>query len=223
MGMVRAYSTARAILGGEAEDPITLGTMDGVWLARLRWRRRGAWMWPTFIVLTMVDAVIGHLLPPAGDSQTLFSAAVVALFINLIAVILLTFPTALVIRRLHRDMPMVVARNYAGTGVVVGVTGVLLLIGLLHHPTIDSQQSVMRDAIERAEAYIGDRAPAEFRRNAQYVDVFAIEPGSIYRACVPGASAARTYCVVVNTHLPFATSVSFAGYEPNSLFSEGVG
>jgi uncharacterized membrane protein YhaH (DUF805 family) len=197
--------------------------MDGVWLARLRWRRRGAWMWPMFIVLTLVDAVIGHLLPPAGDSQTLFGAALLALFINLIGVILLTFPSALVVRRLHPDMPMVVARNYGGTGVVVGVTVVLLLVGLLHQPTIDSQQSAMRDAIERAEAYIGDRAPAEFRRNVQYVDAFAIQPGSIYRACVPGASADRTYCVIVNTHLPFGTSVSFAGYEPNSLFSEGVG
>jgi hypothetical protein len=197
--------------------------MDGVWLARLRWRRRGAWMWPMFIVLTLVDAVIGHLLPPAGDSQTLFGAALLALFINLICVILLTFPSALVVRRLHPDMPMVVARNYGGTGVVVGVTVVLLLVGVLHQPTIDSQQSAMRDAIERAEAYIGDRAPAEFRRNVQYVDAFAIQPGSIYRACVPGASADRTYCVIVNTHLPFGTSVSFAGYEPNSLFSEGVG
>ena len=80
----------------------------------------------------------------------------------------------------------------------------------------------MDDAIKRAQAYIGDRAPAEFRRNLEFVDTFVIEQGSIYRTCVPSDDRKRTYCVIVKTHLPFPRSVSFAGYEPNSVMSAGA-
>jgi hypothetical protein len=81
----------------------------------------------------------------------------------------------------------------------------------------------MTDAIARAQAFIGDRAPAEFRRNVQWVSTYAIEPGSLYRTCVPNAERSRTYCVVVNTRLPFERSVKFAGYESNADLSAGTG
>ena len=45
--------------------------MDGAWVARARWRRRGAWLWPAFAAFTIADAVIGHELPPAGDAETI--------------------------------------------------------------------------------------------------------------------------------------------------------
>ena len=80
----------------------------------------------------------------------------------------------------------------------------------------------MQDAIVRAQAYIGDRAPTEFRRNLQWVSTFTIQPGSIYRACVPSLDGRRTYCVVVDTSLPFERSVRFSGYESNATFSTGV-
>ena len=103
------------------------------------------------------------------------------------------------------------------------VAGGLLAAGLIHHPTIVQHRRAMRDAIVRAQAWIGDRAPAEFRRNVQWVSTFTIEPGHLFRTCVPSDRRARTYCVIVDTALPFARSVRFAGYEPNSVFSEGVG
>lgn len=80
----------------------------------------------------------------------------------------------------------------------------------------------MRDAIGRAQAWIGDRAPAEFRRNVQFVNAFAIDAG-IYRICVPSAGGTRSYCVIVKESLPFQRSVSFAGTESNAVFAAGVG
>jgi hypothetical protein len=106
---------------------------------------------------------------------------------------------------------------------VVVVTAALLAAGLAHHSSITSEQQTMRDAVVRAQAYIGDRAPAEFRRNVNFVDAVAIQTGSIYRVCVPGAHGIRTYCVIVDTQLPFARSVRFAGYEPNSSVAAGTG
>jgi hypothetical protein len=197
--------------------------MDGAWLHRMRWRRRGAWLWPAFIAVTIADAVIGHVLPPSGESQTLVGAGLVAGVLNLIAVVLLSRPLGAAFRRMRGDLPTIVARDYAGTSVITVVAAALLVAGVAHHPTLVAHRSTMEDAITRAQAWIGDRAPAEFRRNLRFVDTFAIQPGSIYRTCVPSDRRNRTYCVIVKTDLPFGRSVSFAGYEPNSVFSQGAG
>ena len=96
--------------------------MDGAWLSRFRWRRRGAWLWPAFVALTVVDAAIGHLLPPVGEKQSIAAAALGGLVLNLIGVILLSRPLGMLLRRRRPDIPMPVARDYGGTVVVVCVS-----------------------------------------------------------------------------------------------------
>ena len=190
---------------------------------RFRWRRTGAWLWPAFVVLTVLDGVLGHAFPPAGMSETLFAAALLGLVINVIAVILLSRPLGMLLRRVRPDVPGVVARDYAGTFVVFAVAATLLAAGLVHRPTIAARQRDMNDAIARAQAWIGDRAPAEFRRNLEFVSLLAIVPGTIYRACVPSVHGDRSYCVIVNRSQPFPISVTFSGYEPNAVLDAGAG
>lgn len=197
--------------------------MEAAWLVRLRWRRLGAWLWPTFAALTVVDGVIGHLLPPTGETQSLASAALVGCLLNLIGVILLSRPFGALLRRMRPDLPGAVARNYAGTSVVVSITVALLAAGIVHHPTVVRDRRAMDDAIARAQAWIGDRAPATFRRNVRFADTFVIESGSMYRTCVPSIDRRRSYCVIVNERSPAARSVRFGGSEPNSIFGQGVG
>jgi hypothetical protein len=197
--------------------------MEGGWLVRLHWRRRGAWLWPVFVTMTVADAVVAHALPPSGDSQSVAGAAVGALVLNVLGVLLLSRPAGAVLRRVRPDLPDVVARNYGGTAVVLAISGALLATGLAHRASVVSSENAMRDATARAQAWIGDRAPAEFRRNVERLDTYAIQPGSVYRTCVPSAYRSRSYCVIVKTYLPFARSVTFAGYEPNSVFAEGLG
>ncbi len=196
--------------------------MDGAWLARMRWRRRGAWLWPAFVASVVFDALIGHWLPPAGESQRAISAALAGLFLNLFAIVLLSRPLSALVRRRRGDLPRVVARDYAGTLAVLGISAALVLAGLIHHPTVLAHREAKRDAIVRAQAFIGDRAPDEFRRNLATVQVYAIDPGNMFRICVQGAYSQRTYCVIVKTQMPFAQSVSFAGYESNAVFSAGA-
>lgn len=179
-------------------------------------------MWPVFIVAVVADVIIGHALPPTGDSEAPFAAGVAGLVLNTLGVIVISLPLSALLRRRRRDLPRIVARDYAGTAVVVTITVLLLVAGLINHARVVRDNNAQRDAIVRAQAYIGDRAPAEFRRNLQWVSTFPIQPGSLYRACVPSLDGQRTYCVIVNTRLPLAQSVTFSGYEPNSLFSEGV-
>lgn len=196
--------------------------MESAWLARWRWRRRGAWLWPTFIGVTLLDGVIGHLLPPAGESQQLVGAALVGCFLNLFAVVALAWPVSLLLRRRRPDLPKVVARDYGGTIAIWAIAGGILALGVAHRSAVQAERRAAADAVARAQAWIGARAPAEFRRHARYVDSYAIQPGSIYRECVPGTGARREFCVVVRIDLPFARSVRFAGYEPNWIFSEGT-
>jgi hypothetical protein len=191
-------------------------------LVRLRWRRAGAWLWPSFVAFTIVDAVIGHDLPPAGLTETLFAAALLGLFLNLLGVLFLSRPLGWALRRARPDMPHVVARDYGGTIVVLTLTATLLLAGVIHRPAIETSQRAMRDAIARAQAWIGDRAPDEFRRNLQMVSLLAIQGGTIYRACVPNVENTKNYCVIVNRSLPFDQSVTFSGYEPNATLASGT-
>jgi hypothetical protein len=197
--------------------------MDGVGLARVRWRMRGAWRWRAFAALTVADAIIGHALPPAGQTQSIPAAALGGLVLNLLAVLLLCRPLGDLLRRFRRDLPAVVARDYTATWIVIAVSVGLLSAGLAHRSSVQSNERAMTEAIARAQAFIGARAPASFRRAVGHVSVIEIQAGSLYRACVAAAGSARTFCVVVDLKKPFARSVRFGGYEPNSAFSQGVG
>jgi hypothetical protein len=196
--------------------------MEGVWLARLRWRRRGAWLWPAFVAATAFDAGIGHVLPLFGDRQSVYGGLLAGLILNVLAVLFCSRPFGNLLRRRRTDLPLGVARNYAGTLAVSLVSVAILGLGLLHHPAIARAQRALDDAITRAEAFIGDHAPATFAANASHTDTFTIQSGSVYRTCVPSRDGTRTYCVIVRPRLPLAQSVIFDGYEPNSTFAAGV-
>ena len=197
--------------------------MEGAWFARVRWRWRGAWLWPMFAVLTVADGIIGHELPPIGDTQNFVAALLLGCALNLIGVILLRPPLGALLRRARSDLPREIAGDYAGTGVVVVISVVLLAWGLANRSSIIADRNTLRDAITRAQAWIGGQAPAEFRRNVARISTLTIETGRVYRSCVPSGNGRRTFCVIVRPQLPMARSVRFDGYEPNSAFAEGMG
>lgn len=197
--------------------------MDGARLARLRWRLHGALLWPSFVVLIVVDAFVGHALPPAGDSQSLAGAWLVGMWAMLIGIIVLAPAAGALIRRRRPDMPRVVARNYGGAVVIFAISAALLAAGLIHRPSLIAGRESLALAQARARIWIGEHAPPAFRRTLPDVDTYAIQPGSIYRTCVLSfEDARRTYCVVVDTRVAASRSVSFAGYEPNSVLSAGT-
>lgn len=196
--------------------------MDAAWVVRARWRSRGAWLWPTFAVLTIVDGVIGHALPPAGETQTFVAATLLGCGLNLVGVVVLRAPVGAVFRRARPDLPKLIARDYAGTAIVGLVTVALLSTGLAHHSEVVAQRNALHEAEARAEAWIGAWAPAEFRRDAGLLSTLTIEPDRTYRSCALSLDG-RSFCVIVRPSLPLAESVRFDGYEPNSLFAQGMG
>jgi hypothetical protein len=180
-------------------------------------------MWPAFISLTAADALIGSELPPAGDGWSAVGAGVTFGVLNLLAVVALGMPGGALLRRVRPDLPRIVAKDYAGTFSIALITAGLLAAGLCNRAGVLHDRRALDDATVRAEAYIGVHAPDRFRRELRHLSIFTIQAASIYRACAPSASGAQTYCVVVRLAMPFAQSVSFAGYEPNSVLSQGTG
>jgi hypothetical protein len=196
--------------------------MDRTDLVRLRWRLSGAWFWPSFIVLTLVDGAIIHWLPPEGDSASAIGAWLAATTLMLVAVVFLGPVFGALLRRRRGDLPKLVARNYAGTFLALGVSVALVAVGLAHHPTITRDRAAMLDASQRAEAWIGAHAPPQFMTDISQMSTVEIQAPELYRSCVENLSATKTYCVVVNRAKPFGTGVHFAGYESNQLLEQGV-
>jgi hypothetical protein len=195
--------------------------MDATPLVRLRWRLSGAWLWPSFFVLTLADAAIVHDLPLSGDAESLVGAWLLGAIFSLMGIAFLGGLLGRGVRRLRPDMPKAVARNYAGALITLAVTLALLGGGIAHHGVIVGDRAALEDAVARAAAYIGDHAPAEFQNNMRSLVTYQVQDRVVYRSCVPNLAGDRQYCVVVNRDEPFSSSVQYDGSESNSLLSQG--
>lgn len=162
---------------------------------RLRWRLRGAWQWPTFAVLTAVDAVLIARLPFQGDGADLWGAAIAAGFFNLLAVVLLAPLGGMLVRRARPDLPRLIARDYAGAASLLLVTAGLVAGGLVHHRELENDQEELSAVRAAVHDYVIASEPA-FEPGLAAIDTLRLEPDH-YRACVPGPEL--PICFFVNT------------------------
>lgn len=192
--------------------------MERVWASRLRWRLRGAWLAPLVVVSTAADALLLHFLPLAGDGRTHpVAAALLASFLNLVAVAALAPLLSLALRRMRRDVPAFVARDRAGVALVLLVTAALLAAGLIHHRTVARDARALADARARAVAWIGTYAPPAFRRHLELADTVAVVPGRMFRTCAHDPASGRAWCVVVRA----GGGIRADGGTPNAVFQAG--
>ena len=159
---------------------------------------RGAWQWPTFGMITVVDAVVLHLLPIAGEGIGLVPAFLLAGFLNVAAVAVLAPLGGLVLRRRSPALPKIIADDYAGTTVLVAVAFALLVAGIAHRPAIVAQQDDFAAQSAQVRRYVLGQAPPEFRANVDRADTWKQGP-DLYRTCVPGPDPRRHFCLIVNT------------------------
>ncbi|HEU4702701.1 MAG TPA: hypothetical protein VFS37_09490 [Conexibacter sp.] len=192
--------------------------MERVWASRLRWRLRGAWLPPLVAVLTVVDALLIHWRPFAGDGRAHpFAALLLAAFLNLVVVAALAPLAGMAWRRARPQLPAIVARDRAGAVLVLLVSAGVLVGGMLHHGTVQANADALADAHARGIAWIGTYAPAPFRRHLQLADTVAVVPGSVFRTCAPDPARGRAWCVVVPAH----GAVRRDGGTPNAVFQAG--
>src|SRR6478609_7413166 len=132
-------TAANCIGGGRWRPSSTLGTRmeERVWWTRLRWRLRGATMWPAFLLAVVVDTVLLRELPIAGDTAPDVAAAgLLAFFFNLVVVAVGAPLAGRVVRRRFPGLPKVVADDRAGTALVGFVAVGVLAVGIAHHPMV---------------------------------------------------------------------------------------
>jgi hypothetical protein len=173
--------------------------MEQVWFSRMRWRLRGAWMWPTFLAATLLDAVLLGALPIAGeDGPDFFPALILAGVFNLIAVAVAAPLLGLLVRRRNGSLPRMVATDYAGTALVLAVTAGLLIAGLIHRPEVQEAKRTRAAALAAAQRYVVMRAPQPYRANGALTDTKQLD-ANLFRTCTPGDRADRALCLFVDT------------------------
>jgi len=78
---------------------LTPTMVESVTWRRLRWRLRGAWQWPVFVLLTAIDTILIALLPFPGEGTDPLGALLLATFFNLLAVAVVAPLAGLLLRR----------------------------------------------------------------------------------------------------------------------------
>jgi hypothetical protein len=183
--------------------------VESVFWPRLRWRMRGAWQWPAFGVLTLADAVLVARLPFHGDGPDVLGAVLFAGFVNLLVVAVAAPLAGMLVRRRRPDLPRLVARDYAGTALLVLVFAALAAGGLAHRAGLRAENADRRAAVAATHAYVVTQAPA-FRSAP---DIVRLE-NDLYRTCVYGPEP-RPLCLFVDTAQTPAGVTRDPSREPN--------
>jgi len=171
---------------------------DSVWVTRMRWRMRGAWLWPSFIVLTLAEGVALEVLPVAGDGPGgIVPGVLLAGFANLIAVAVIAPLAGHRLRRRRPDLPRVIADNYAGTALLCAIAAAIVGLGLVHRPQVLARQADRGAMIGAVHDYVVAQAPT-YRAGIAAAEAVRLED-DLYRACVPGPDPKRWLCLFVNT------------------------
>ncbi len=173
--------------------------VERLWLTRLRWRMRGAWLWPAFFALTLVDGVLITQLPPYDSPPPgLVGGLLLAGFANLLVVaVLAPLAGSALRRRLRPDLPRAIAADYAGTVLICGLTALLVVAGIAHRPAVAAQADDEAALTAAVRAYVAAHAP-EWAPGLPATDVRTYAP-EVYRACVPGPDPRRSLCLIVDT------------------------
>ncbi len=191
--------------------------VERVWRRRLRWRLAGAWMWPAFAVLTVVDGVVLALLPFYGDGPGgLVPALLLAGFLNLLAVAVLAPLGGRVLRRRRRDLPRLVAADYAGAWLLTSIAALLLAGGLVHRPSVAAEGDAEQAVAAAVHNYVVAQA-REYRSGLTAIDAMRLEP-DYYRACVPGDDPRRWLCLFVGTDQDPAGVTRDPDQAPNAVY-----
>ena len=189
--------------------------VERFWRSRLRWRMRGAWLWPVFLLLTPLEGILLSALPPYdGAPPGVIGGALLAGFANLFLIAVVAPLAGRRWRRRRPDRPRVVAADQAGTALLCGLAAVIVVACVLHRPAVAARRADAAAAYTAAHDYVLDRAPA-YEAGLGAVDTLRLAEDA-YRVCVPGPVRGRWLCLYVDTDQQPAGVRRDASMEPNS-------
>jgi 4-amino-4-deoxy-L-arabinose transferase-like glycosyltransferase len=172
--------------------------VERVWHRRLRWRLRGAWQWPAFLALTLVDGIVLAALPPYdGGPPGVYPGVLLAGFLNLLVIAVAAPAVGRLLRRRRPDLPRLVAADYAGAWLLSAIAALLVAAGLLHRSDVLAENAREQAVAGAMHDYVISSAP-QYGAALGAIDAFRLEP-DYYRACVPGRDARHWFCLFVST------------------------
>lgn len=164
----------------------------------MRWRLRGAWLWPAFVVVTLVEMFLLHWLPVAGDGTGFVGALLLAGCLNVIAIATLGGLGGLLLRRMRGDLPKVVADDYAGLAALGVVGAAFLVAGLVHRPELAADREAFARQSMAVRLWVQANADDFTRAHVDSADSVLVDR-DLYRTCVPGRTPRRWLCLIVDT------------------------
>jgi hypothetical protein len=178
------------------------------WPARVRWRLRGAWMWPTFVVVTLLDGLLLHLLPPVRTGIDLIPAVLLATFGNLVLV------------AAEPDAPpkaqLEVLSDRIGTGLLVASVFGVLAAGLAARPTVIAETDAKEEAARAIHAHIQASGDPELIRNEETAHAARLADG-YFRICIARDDRESFSCFFVDTNRDPTRVLQDPSQEPNEI------
>jgi hypothetical protein len=215
----------------------TLGQVspeERFWPARMRWRLRGAWLWPAFVLFTLADGVLLHLLPPVRlgftrEGMTLVFGVIVATFANLV----LVGAVAPWLARRLAERPAATASGTLGTvphqvrrevvldrvGTALLVAGLLgvLAAGLGSREVVVSETKATETNAHLIRDHVLRSGNAELIRNLETANVKKLGEG-FFRTCIRRDDRRRYLCLFVDTKKKPPRLSKDPSTEPNQNF-----
>jgi hypothetical protein len=179
------------------------------WPARVRWRLRGAWMWPSFIAITLLDGLILHLLPPIGTGVEPIPAILIATFGNLVLIgAVAPWLARLTWKRRPAAEPgappraqLEVLTDRIGTGLLLATVVGVIAAGLAAKPLVVVETEARERAAKELYRHVTAGGTPELRRNVDASDTRRLADG-YFRTCIPHDDRERWTCFFVDTRRP---------------------
>ncbi len=205
----------------------SVGSKERFWASRLRWRVRGAPLWPAFAFFTLLDAVVLDRLPPVTTIDlSLIQGLLLATFSNLFLVGALA---PFIARRLQRRRPAVAAAGGAppaeverellsdrvGVALLAAGVAACLASGLANRPLIVSETEATEEAALEVRRFVAHSGDAELRRNLETANTKRLGEG-FFRVCIARDDRRRHFCLFVDTDEEPAQVDPDPSAEPNS-------
>ncbi len=195
------------------------------WPARVRWRLRGAWMWPTFVAITLLDGLLLHLLPPIGTGVDLIPAILLATFGNLIVIGALAPWLA---RRTWNRRPaaepgappkaqLEVLTDRIGTGLLLATVVGVVAAGLAARPTVVSETEDTERNAQAFRSLVLSRGDPELIRNLETANTVRLGE-DFFRTCVARDDRRHFFCAFIDTSKRPPDVDVDGSAEPNTIY-----
>jgi hypothetical protein len=162
-------------------------------------------MWPSFVALTLLDALLLNRLSPVREGIDLIPAILLATFGNLVLIgAVAPWLARRTWKRRQAAEPgapakaqLEVLTDRIGTGLLVASVFGLIAAGLAARPTIVVETEQRERAAELLEDYVDAHGDDELRRNLEASDTRRYADG-YYRSCIPHDDRERWTCFLID-------------------------